>query len=92
MRININLHYRVSHCMIQLLLWLLKGYRYFLSPWLGERCRFYPNCSAYAQQALTECGLVRGIWFTLRRLLRCHPFHPGGYDPIPQPKQKIDQI
>jgi putative membrane protein insertion efficiency factor len=70
------------------LLLLLRAYRYFISPCLGNRCRFYPSCSEYAQEALVECGLARGIWFTLRRLLRCHPFHPGGYDPLPQRKIK----
>lgn len=66
-----------------LLLALVGGYRRWLSPLLGQRCRFAPSCSAYAQQALTLHGAGRGSWLTLRRLARCHPFHPGGHDPVP---------
>jgi hypothetical protein len=66
-----------------LLLALVGAYRRFLSPLLGERCRFAPSCSAYAQQALAVHGAGRGCWLTVRRLVRCHPFHPGGHDPVP---------
>lgn len=62
---------------------LLLVYRYTLSPMLGPRCRFEPSCSRYATQALREHGLFRGSWLTLRRLSRCHPWHEGGYDPVP---------
>lgn len=65
-----------------MLIGLLKGYRYLISPWLGNRCRFYPPCSQYAQQAIIELGLFKGLAFTVWRLLRCHPGHPGGYDPV----------
>lgn len=65
-----------------LLIGLLKGYRYFISPWLGNQCRFYPSCSAYSQQAISELGIFKGLCFTVWRLLRCHPWHPGGYDPV----------
>ena len=61
------------------------AYRRYVSPALPARCRFYPSCSAYAQEALTRHGALRGTWLTIRRLLRCHPFHPGGYDPVPDP-------
>lgn len=61
---------------------LLRAYRYFISPWLGQRCRFYPSCSLYAQQAINEWGIVKGLVFSIWRLLRCHPWHPGGYDPV----------
>lgn len=62
---------------------LIHGYQRCLSPLLGQRCRFWPSCSCYAEQALRQHGLWRGSWFVLRRLSRCHPWHPGGIDPIP---------
>ena len=61
----------------------LKIYRYAISPYLGPRCRFTPTCSAYALEAIERYGAVRGSWLALRRLARCHPFCPGGYDPVP---------
>ena len=67
----------------RLLVLLLAGYRRFVSPLLGQRCRFYPTCSAYAVEAISTRGALRGCWLTVRRLLRCHPFHPGGHDPVP---------
>ena len=66
------------------LLILVRCYRYLLSPLLGSHCRFYPSCSAYALEALESHGAARGSWLTLRRLLRCHPLHAGGLDPVPQ--------
>ena len=62
---------------------MIRLYQLLVSPWLGPRCRFYPSCSHYALQALEEHGLWHGSWLALRRLARCHPFHPGGYDPVP---------
>lgn len=62
---------------------LLRGYRYVVSPMLGCNCRFYPTCSEYAVAAIYHHGAVKGIWLTCRRLLRCHPWHAGGYDPVP---------
>jgi len=62
---------------------LVHGYRYFISPLLGPRCRFHPTCSEYALEALERHGVLRGGWLSLRRLLRCHPWHSGGYDPVP---------
>ena len=62
---------------------LVVGYRRIISPWLGPRCRFYPSCSAYAIEALQTHGTLHGMWLTLKRLGRCHPFHAGGVDPVP---------
>ena len=65
------------------LIWLLKGYRLFISPLYGQVCRSHPSCSAYALQAVTEHGSLRGSWLAVRRLGRCHPWADGGYDPVP---------
>ncbi|MGH9457392.1 MAG: membrane protein insertion efficiency factor YidD [Thermoanaerobaculia bacterium] len=65
------------------LLVLLRGYKRFLSPLLPPACRFEPTCSAYAMEAISRYGALRGCWLALRRLARCHPFHPGGWDPVP---------
>lgn len=66
-----------------LLMALVRGYRFFLSPWLGSACRFEPTCSAYALQALERHGAGAGSYLTLRRLARCHPWCDGGHDPVP---------
>ena len=71
-----------------LLLSLIRVYRYTISPLLGNHCRFYPSCSRYAQEALLKYGVGRGVLLSLSRLLRCHPFHPGGYDPVPECKSR----
>jgi putative membrane protein insertion efficiency factor len=62
---------------------LVKGYRLFLSPWLGSSCRFEPTCSAYSLQALEQHGAAAGSYLTVRRLVRCHPWCDGGHDPVP---------
>lgn len=69
--------------MKRLLLGLVRFYQYLISPLLGPRCRFHPSCSQYAVETLERYGALRGSWLALRRLLRCHPWHPGGYDPVP---------
>ncbi len=65
------------------LILLIRIYQYAISPWLGSRCRFSPSCSAYALDALQAHGLFKGFWLALKRISRCHPWHPGGYDPVP---------
>lgn len=65
------------------LIGLLKAYRLVISPLYGNVCRYYPSCSAYALRAVSVHGAVRGSWYAGRRLLRCHPWAPGGYDPVP---------
>ncbi|PYK10605.1 MAG: membrane protein insertion efficiency factor YidD [Verrucomicrobia bacterium] len=69
--------------MSRLLSLLIRSYRYSLSPLLGMHCRFHPSCSAYALEALERHGAARGVWLVLARLARCHPWHPGGHDPVP---------
>ena len=66
-----------------LLIALIRAYQRFISPYLPPSCRFYPSCSQYALESVGKYGVVRGVWLALRRLLRCHPFHPGGFDPVP---------
>jgi uncharacterized protein len=65
------------------LLWLIRGYQLAIAPLLGPRCRFYPSCSEYSMESLRRHGVLRGLWLTVRRIVRCHPWHPGGYDPVP---------
>jgi len=62
---------------------IIETYRRYVSPCLGRHCRFHPTCSSYAAEALRRHGFLGGSALTLRRLLRCHPFHPGGFDPVP---------
>ena len=62
---------------------LIRGYQRLISPLLPPSCRFHPSCSQYALEAVTRHGALRGSWLAARRLARCHPFHPGGYDPVP---------
>jgi putative membrane protein insertion efficiency factor len=69
--------------MRQLVIGLIRLYQQWISPLLPATCRFYPSCSHYAVEALRRYGLVRGGWLAVRRLLRCHPWNPGGFDPVP---------
>lgn len=74
--------------MRKLLILLIQIYRYALSPLLGNNCRFYPSCSSYACTAIERFGALNGSWLALRRILRCHPWHPGGVDPVPEQFRK----
>lgn len=67
-----------------LLLLLLRAYQLGISPFLGQNCRFYPSCSSYAAEAIREHGAARGSLLTAKRLCKCHPWHPGGLDPVPK--------
>lgn len=71
-----------------ILIALLRGYRWLLSPLLGNVCRFHPSCSEYAVEALQQHGAGRGSWLALKRVGRCHPWHPGGFDPVPPLKSE----
>ena len=62
---------------------LIKAYRFILSPWLGMHCRFHPTCSVYAIEAIQQYGIVHGSYLAIKRLGRCHPWHEGGIDPVP---------
>ena len=68
----------------KIIIQLIKAYRLILSPWLGNHCRFYPSCSAYAIEAIQQHGTVRGSWLAIKRLACCHPWHEGGVDPVPE--------
>ena len=61
---------------------VLRAYKLIVSPWLPSACRFQPTCSVYMREAVERYGAARGVWMGLRRLVRCHPFHAGGYDPV----------
>lgn len=71
-----------------ILIALVRLYRLVVSPLLGDVCRFYPSCSAYGLQALQEHGAARGSWLAVRRVCRCHPLNPGGFDPVPPRRLK----
>ncbi|GHC73843.1 hypothetical protein GCM10007079_08170 [Nocardiopsis terrae] len=70
----------------RLLILPIRGYQRFISPLFPPVCRFYPSCSAYAVEALRVHGALRGLWLAVRRIARCHPFNPGGLDPVPPPR------
>ncbi|MBF0467837.1 MAG: membrane protein insertion efficiency factor YidD [Desulfamplus sp.] len=69
--------------MKRMLLLLIRLYQYLLSPLIGPACRFYPSCSQYAFDAVIKYGSIKGSFLAAKRVLKCHPFHPGGFDPVP---------
>lgn len=69
--------------MARILMWMIRAYQVILSPFFGQQCRFYPTCSQYALEAINRHGAIVGSYYTMRRLMRCHPWHAGGHDPIP---------
>jgi putative membrane protein insertion efficiency factor len=74
---------KISHLIKVFLTLIIRCYQLTLSPLIGPTCRFFPSCSEYARQAIMRHGPAKGTLYALNRLLRCHPFHPGGVDPIP---------
>lgn len=73
----------INHRLLFIPLIFIKGYRYFISPLMGSRCRFYPSCSAYAEEAYQRFGWSKGSYLSIKRLLKCHPWHQGGIDLVP---------
>jgi hypothetical protein len=69
--------------MNRILLIVIKAYQYLISPMLGPSCRYTPTCSEYAAQAVKKYGAIKGLWLSIKRVGRCHPWHDGGYDPLP---------
>lgn len=74
--------------MRRIMIALIRLYQTILSPFVGQHCRFYPSCSSYALEALEKHGALRGLWLSLKRVSRCHPWHEGGVDPVPEPQKK----
>jgi putative membrane protein insertion efficiency factor len=77
--------------MARALLVPIAGYRRFISPLLGQRCRFYPSCSAYTAAAIARHGALKGSWLGVRRISRCHPWNPGGVDPVPPTREHAER-
>lgn len=74
-----------------ILLGVIRAYRQFISPLFPPSCRFQPTCSQYALEAIATHGAIKGSWLAIKRILRCHPFHPGGYDPVPCEDENTDR-
>jgi putative membrane protein insertion efficiency factor len=74
--------------MRRIMIALIRLYQTILSPFVGQHCRFYPSCSSYALEALEKHGALRGLWLSIKRVSRCHPWHEGGVDPVPEPQKK----
>lgn len=80
---------KTRNIILQIICFPIRVYQYCISPWLGSNCRFYPSCSNYTLQALRQFGIVNGAFLSIKRLLRCHPFSKGGYDPVIKDKEKF---
>ncbi|PEB51153.1 membrane protein insertion efficiency factor YidD [Bacillus pseudomycoides] len=74
--------------MKQIFIGIIRFYQKFISPMTPPTCRFHPTCSHYGLEAFQKHGAFKGFWLTLKRILKCHPFHPGGFDPVPEKKEK----
>jgi uncharacterized protein len=72
-----------------IVLFLIKTYQVIISPLIGSNCRYQPTCSHYAAEAIAKFGVIQGGWMAIKRISRCHPWHEGGYDPVPEDKVKI---
>ncbi|PEK53004.1 membrane protein insertion efficiency factor YidD [Bacillus toyonensis] len=72
--------------MKQIFIGIIRFYQKFISPMTPPTCRFYPTCSHYGLEAFQKYGALKGFWLTCKRILKCHPFHPGGFDPVPDKK------
>jgi putative membrane protein insertion efficiency factor len=78
-----NIFRFVDWIISSIFLFLINIYRYFISPLLGKNCRFYPSCSNYAMEAIKKHGAIRGVLLSVKRIMKCHPFYPGGHDEVP---------
>ena len=75
----------------RLIISLIRGYQLFISPLLGQRCRFYPSCSRYAIEAVELHGALKGSWLSFKRIIKCHPLNPGGNDPVPPKNNRCNK-
>lgn len=78
----------VKFILKKIVLLLIKFYQVCISPFLGKNCRFIPTCSAYTYEAIEIHGIIKGVYLGVKRIMKCHPFHEGGYDPVPRKKNK----
>lgn len=74
--------------MKKIILLLIRFYQKYISIFLGKNCRFIPTCSAYTYEAVEKFGVIKGVYLGIKRILKCHPWHPGGFDPVPEKKKK----